>query len=106
VVHLLGDHFPDDGEQVSDPEWINYGLVRGWSLLTQDLRIATQPAAMEMLRAHRGSIFCLDSAELSVRVRAERFHSRQGAIYQYVRDGRTGFFVIGEAGRPRLKRGR
>lgn len=40
IVHVLGDHFPDDGQKIGDPEWIKYGLVRGWSLLTQDERIA------------------------------------------------------------------
>jgi hypothetical protein len=104
LVHVIADHFPDDAERVSDPDWIEYGLVRGWSLLTQDFRIATQPAADALLRAHRGSIHCLDNAELPVRTRAERFHSRQRAIYQHVRDHRVGFFVIGETGPPRRKR--
>jgi PIN like domain len=30
-------------QQVSDPEWIEYGLARGWALLTQDERIRRQP---------------------------------------------------------------
>jgi len=104
AVHLIGDHFPDDAENVSDPEWIEYGLIHGWSLLTQDARIATQDAVDTLLRKHRGSVHCLDSAELPVRTRAERSHSRQKVIYQHVRDRRTGFFVIGDAGPPRRKR--
>ena len=66
--------------------------------------IATQPAVISLLRLYRGLIHCLDSAELPVRVRADRFHTRQRVIYQHVRDRRVGFFVVGEAGRPRRKR--
>jgi hypothetical protein len=37
IVHVVSEHFPDDAQKTSDPEWISYGLARGWSLLTQDL---------------------------------------------------------------------
>lgn len=103
-MYVVGDHFSDDGQKVSDPEWIQYGLARGWSLLTQDERIATQPAAMGLLRAHRGVIHCLDSAKLVAQIKAERFHSRQKIIYQRAIDRRTGFYVVHEVGAPRRKR--
>lgn len=103
-MHMLADHFPDDGQGVSDPEWMAYGLEHGWSLLTQDMRIATQPAAAELLRQYRGVIHCLDSAQLSVATRAERFHTRQRVIYQHITDRRTGFYVVKETGAPRRKR--
>jgi hypothetical protein len=47
---MVSDVFPDDGQNVSDPEWIEYGLTQGWGLLTQDVRIATQPAVQALLR--------------------------------------------------------
>lgn len=103
-VSVISDHFSDDAQNVSDPEWIAYGLSRGWSLLTQDLRIAMQTEAHTLLRAHQGSIFCLDSSELPVHVRAERFDSRRGPIFQTVLDRRTGFFVVHDKGPPRRKR--
>jgi hypothetical protein len=28
IVHVVSDHFPDDAQTVSDPEWIAYGLAR------------------------------------------------------------------------------
>lgn len=101
---MLGDHFPEDDQHIGDPEWMDYGLAHGWSLLTQDMRIATQPLARSLLREHSGVIHCLDSADLSARVKAERFHSRQRVIYQHVIDRRVGFYVVHETGRPRKKR--
>jgi hypothetical protein len=104
TVHVVSDHFPDDAQQVSDPDWIEYGLTRGWSLLTQDLRISTQPEVDRMLREHHACIHCLDSSELPVTVKAERFDLRRGQLEQAVRDCRTGFFVIHEKGPPVRKR--
>jgi hypothetical protein len=98
VVHLISDHFTDDAQDVSDPEWIQLGLSRRWSMLTQDLRIRTQPEVHRLLRAHTGTVFCLSSAELPVRVRADRFQAQQASIYQRVRDGTAGFFVVTESG--------
>jgi hypothetical protein len=96
MVHLVAEHFDDDAQQVSDPEWIEYGLARGWALLTQDERIRRQPAALEPLRRHRGSIFCLSSAQLTVTAKADRLLRLQGAIYDLVRRGRGGFFLVDE----------
>jgi hypothetical protein len=103
-VHAIGDHYPNDAQKISDPEWVRLGLSRGWSLLTQDERMATQPAVCALLRQYRGSIHCLANQELPVRQRAEWFHSRQRAINQHVRDRRVGFFMVGESGRLRRKR--
>lgn len=105
IVHTIGNHFTEDAQSISDPEWVEYGLERGWSLLTQDERISTQVTVMTMLRDYRGCIHCLDSANLPIRVRAERFDTHRRAIYQHVRDGRVGFFMVHEHGAPRRKRG-
>lgn len=104
TVHVISDHFPNDAQAVSDPEWIEYGLQRGWSLLTQDERICTQPAVKAMLREYRGCVHCLDSANLAIRARVARFEAHRGAIYQHVRDRRVGFFLVRENGAPRRKR--
>jgi hypothetical protein len=103
-VHLIADHFPDDAQAVTDPEWIAHGLGKGWALLTQDLRISTQTEVRTLLRDHNGCILCLDSAELPVQVRADRFDVRRPWIHQAVLDRRAGFFVIHENGPPRRKR--
>ncbi len=57
-----------------------------------------------MLREYRGSIHCLDSTELPIQVRADRFDRCRRAIFQHVIDKRVGLFVVHEAGPPRRKR--
>ena len=103
-MHTISDHFPGDAQEISDPEWVEYGLRRGWSLLTQDERISHQIAVRDMLRRYRGCIHCLDSANLHVKARADRFDAHRGVIYQHVRDRTVGFFIVHEFGPPRRKR--
>ncbi|MFF5175971.1 hypothetical protein ACFY3U_25555 [Micromonospora sp. NPDC000089] len=104
LIHVIGDHFPDDAQHVSDPNWIEYGLSRGWALLTQDLRISPQVEVRALLRRFKACNHCLDSSELAVQVRADRFDNQRGPIHQSVLDRRNGFFVIHEKGPPRRKR--
>jgi len=104
VVHIIGDHFPDDAQDVGDDEWTEYGLSRGWSLLTQDERISTQSVVRDLLTRYHGCVHCLDSANLSAAAKAARFESHRQAIHQHARDRRVGFFVVHEFGRPRRKR--
>jgi len=103
-VHVISDHFPDDAQSISDPEWIDYGLKQGWGLLTQDLRISMQSEVQALLRKYQACIHCLDSSELPVRVRADRFESCRRPIHQAVLGRRTGFFVVHEHGPPRRRR--
>jgi hypothetical protein len=44
VVHTISDYFPDDGADVSDEEWIEFGVGRGWVCLTKDKRIRYRAA--------------------------------------------------------------
>ncbi|WP_412747032.1 hypothetical protein [Krasilnikovia sp. MM14-A1004] len=104
VVHVIGDHFPNDAQDVGDDVWIDHGLSRGWSLLTQDERISTQPVVRELLERHRGCVHCLDSANLSAVAKAARFDAHRRVIHQHARDRRVGFFVVHEFGPPRRKR--
>jgi hypothetical protein len=104
IVHTVSDHFPDDAQDISDPDWVEYGLRRGWSLLTQDERMRTQADMRALLLRYRGCIHCLDSANLPVQVRADRFDAHRRVIYQHVLDGRVGFFVVHETGPPRRRR--
>ncbi|MFF5080487.1 hypothetical protein ACFY36_25840 [Actinoplanes sp. NPDC000266] len=98
ITHDITDHFENDAQDVGDPEWMEYGLSRGWSLLTQDKRIRNQVSALELLGDHAGRIFCLSSGNLLVSDRAERFHSQQSAIFQHVVAGAVGFFVVYDHG--------
>ncbi len=38
IVHLVNDHFEQDGQFVKDESWIEYGLQQGWGLLTKTRR--------------------------------------------------------------------
>ncbi|XVV13235.1 hypothetical protein ACQP2X_02430 [Actinoplanes sp. CA-131856] len=98
ITHDITDHFENDAQDVGDPEWMDYGLSRGWSFLTQDKRIRNQVSALELLGDHGGRIFCLSSGNLLVSDRAERFHSQQSAIFQHVVAGAVGFFVVYDHG--------
>jgi hypothetical protein len=91
VVHVIGDHFPDDAQQTGDDEWIQYGLERGWSLLTQDERISTQPVVRALLVRYQGCAHCLDSANLGTMAKASRFETHRRVIHQHAIDRRVGF---------------
>lgn len=104
TVHVIGDHFADDAQDIGDDEWTEFGLVRGWSLLTQDERISTQSVVRELLERYKGCVHCLNSANLAAAAKAARFDSHRQVIHQHVRDGRVGFFVVHEFGHPKRKR--
>jgi hypothetical protein len=38
-VHRISDVYPNDAQEIPDPQWINFGLANNWSLLTTDKRI-------------------------------------------------------------------
>ncbi|WP_344572130.1 hypothetical protein [Winogradskya humida] len=104
LIHVIGDHFPDDAQHAGDDEWIEFGLRRGWSLLTQDERISTQPAVRTLLNQYGGCVHCLDNANLTAAAKAARFDAHRRSIFQRVRDRRVGFYVLHEFGPPRRKR--
>ncbi|MFI6079052.1 hypothetical protein ACIA5C_46860 [Actinoplanes sp. NPDC051343] len=75
IVHDITDHFANDAQDVSDPDWMSFGLNAGWALLTHDKRIRTQVEALQLLAEDDGQIFCLSSGDLRVAARADRFAS-------------------------------
>ncbi|WP_343602468.1 hypothetical protein [Mycobacterium sp.] len=30
LIHRIADQFPNDADRVSDPDWMEFGLQRGW----------------------------------------------------------------------------
>ncbi|MGW0434931.1 PIN-like domain-containing protein [Micromonospora sp. NPDC003197] len=95
-IHLVADLFPDDGQFVSDPEWVEHGLSQGWTLLTQDKRIRTQPLLLSAVRAADLTIHCLSSAELLTTDRVKRFEQHREEIWRYAVSGAAGFYVVYE----------
>jgi hypothetical protein len=98
LVHDITDHFVNDAQDVSDPDWMKFGLERGWSLLTQDKRIRNQVEALQLLNHYRGQIFCLSSGGLLVRARAARFEAHRAAINHHTGQDGAGFFVVYDHG--------
>lgn len=94
MVRLIADVFANDACDVKDLDWMEYGLDHGWSLLTQDGRIRQQRAALNALRAHSGSIFCLSSGNLSTVAKADRFDAHRGTIYRLTGRRHHGFYVV------------
>jgi len=95
-IHLVADVFPDDGQFIGDAEWVEHGLNKGWTLLTQDKRIRTQISALSMVQAAGLTIHCLSSSELTAAVRVQRFVQHQGKIWRYARNGPAGFYLVYE----------
>jgi hypothetical protein len=80
-VHRIADHFPDDGQKVGDPEWIEYGAGQGWALLTQDLRIRYRTEELASLGRGAGVMFVLASGNLAIREKVDYFLLNRAAIH-------------------------
>ncbi|MBB5826932.1 hypothetical protein [Micromonospora carbonacea] len=96
TLHMVSDVFPADGQFTGDDEWIEYGLKRGWTMLTQDKRIRNQLPVLNRLVASGLTIHCLSSAELTPAKRAERFERHRDRIWRYGAEGPPGFYVVYE----------
>lgn len=94
TVHLIADHYPADAQDIPDDEWMAEGVRRGWKLLTQDVKILRQDAALELLGLHDGHAFALPDGQLSWQDKALRFHTHQPAIYRIARRSSYGFYTV------------
>jgi hypothetical protein len=79
-VHMVSEIYPNDGQEVSDPDWISHGLRLGWSLLTQDKRIRYRSAELGALADGDGTMFCLSSGNLMIQARVDYFEGQREAI--------------------------
>ncbi|GAA5143908.1 hypothetical protein GCM10023340_10420 [Nocardioides marinquilinus] len=70
TVHTVYDLFDDDGADVADEEWIEYGCSRGWLCLTKDKRIRYRADEIGALRD--GHVFCLADGNLARREASQR----------------------------------
>lgn len=93
-VHLISDYFPDDAMDVSDPEWIEFGITRGWSLLTQDVRIRKQETVRELLRSSSSCVHCLDTGKLLIAAKVARFEQHRSRVFHNVRLAKPGFYLV------------
>jgi hypothetical protein len=84
-VHRITDHFPGDADNVSDPDWMEYGLQRGWIPLHKDGRIRGNPTEREPDERHKSPMFYLDNQQLPINEMVRRIHMNQGKIYALAR---------------------
>ncbi|MGH7743790.1 MAG: hypothetical protein ACREQ5_03090 [Candidatus Dormibacteria bacterium] len=98
VVHLVNDHFEHDGQFVKDETWIEYGLLRGWALLTKDQKIRYRAEELLSL-AERGKMFCLSSGNLTIEQQSRMFEDARVYIERAVRRHEARFYHVYEGGR-------
>jgi len=84
-IHRIVDHFPNDAQEVEDPEWMEYGLQRGWIPLHKDGRIVGNPTERAPVERHRAPMFFLDNQHLHIEEMVRRLHTNQSKIYAIVR---------------------
>lgn len=79
-IHRISEHFADDGQKTSDPEWIRYGVDQGWTLLTQDLRIRYRADELAAVHDSGGIMFVLANGNLTISQKVAWFLSNEAAI--------------------------
>lgn len=101
VVHRAAEHFSNDASDVSDADWLAYGLQRKWSPLCKDGRIKGRQAERQPLEVHGAVLFYLDNQQLVVAEMVRRFHHSQQAIYRAVARGGPRAYAVGRPRHPR-----
>jgi hypothetical protein len=83
-VHLIADVFPNDAQEISDEDWIAYGLAHGWVPLCKDGRIKGKEHERRPLVDHAGVLFYLDNQQLRVDEMVRHIHGAQLEIHRAV----------------------
>jgi hypothetical protein len=83
-IHRITDHFPDDAQDVDDPDWIEFGLQRDWVPLHKDGRIVGNPTERAPIEQHSSPMFFLDNQRLPIDEMVRRIHINQSKIYAIV----------------------
>lgn len=99
VVHLIAEHYPNDGSDIPDEHWIAEGCSQGWVLLTKDKRIRYRAAELESLQD--GHLFCLVSGTLDVADIARALLDAMPRIERVARDDPFGFWHVYRDGKIR-----
>ena len=98
IVHRAAEHFPNDASDVSDADWLKYGLERGWSPMCKDGRIKGRQLERAPLEEHAAVLFYLDNQQLLVAEMVHRFHHSQQAIYRAVARRGPRAYAVGAHG--------
>jgi PIN like domain len=84
-IHRIADYFPNDAADVSDPDWMDFGLKRRWFPFHKDGRIRGNPSERRPIERHKSPMFYLDNQQLSIDEMVRRIHMNQSKIYLLAR---------------------
>lgn len=99
TIHLVGDHFPNDGQQTSDETWITYGISQGWALLAKDKRIRYVTPERQSLTS--GALFVLSNGNLRIDAMVTWFDDAKSRIHRHARDPEPAIYVVYANGQVR-----
>jgi hypothetical protein len=74
---LINEVFPNDAQDVTDEQWIEYGCARGWAALTKDQKIRWRPQFEVVTRP----VFALSDGNLSTAEMVRRFDRHRNRIW-------------------------
>ncbi len=97
-VNRIVDHFPDDAQETTDEQWIEFGLIRQWVPLCKDGRIKGRAVERAPLEKHSAVMFYLDNQQLTITAMVERIHSAQPSIHQAIRSGGPAAYAVTAGG--------
>ncbi|MFD8969983.1 toxin-antitoxin system, toxin component, PIN family protein [Streptomyces sp. NPDC059568] len=93
-IHRIGDVFPADAQDISDPDWITHGLDQGWVPLSKDGRIKTRDQEIRPVLDRAAVLFYLDNQQLRTMEMVERLHVCRSAINQAVTKGGPAAYAV------------
>lgn len=96
TVHTIHELFENQGEELADEEWIEYGCSRGWVCLTKDKRIRYRANEIGALRV--GHVFCLADGNLTRTDASRRLLDARPAINRGVARHDVGFWHVRAGG--------
>lgn len=98
AVHRIGEVYPADAQDVSDQDWITYGLDQGWVPLSKDGRIKTRDVEIRPVLDRSAVLFYLDNQQLRTAEMVQRFHASRHAIHQAIEKGGPATYAVGADG--------
>lgn len=98
LIHRVSDYFPDDAQAIADPDWMRFGLARGWLPLHKDGRIRGRDVERRPLIEFDAPMFYLDNQQLRIAEMVRRFHTAQAQIHRAARRGGAACYAVSTNG--------
>lgn len=94
TVHRIADVFPDDGQDVTDEDWITHGLDQGWVPLSKDGRIKTRDLEIQPVLDRAAVLFYLDNQRMRTTEMVDRLVAHRDAIHRAVEKGGPAAYAV------------